>query len=187
MCVLIYTGGTTGRPKGVAHTHRVHVTMILTEMADWDWPRDMRFLALTPITHASGVMIMPVLLKSGTYAMTQGFTPEKFVHLVQAHRITATFLVPTMIYVLLDSPARQGADLSSLQLVIYGASPMSPARLIEGIKVFGPVFMQLYAQSRGAQHGDRAAPARARPRTSPRAPGLLRHALCRRAGAAARR
>jgi hypothetical protein len=38
-----------------------------------------RFLALTPITHASGAMIMPVLLKSGTYAMTQGFTPEKFV------------------------------------------------------------------------------------------------------------
>jgi fatty-acyl-CoA synthase len=147
VCVLVYTGGTTGRPKGVAHTHRVHVTMILTEMADWDWPRDLRFLALTPITHASGAMIMPVLLKSGTYVMTQGFTPEKFVHLVQTHRITATFLVPTMIYVLLDSPARQGADLSSLQLVIYGASPMSPARLIEGIKVFGSVFMQLYAQS----------------------------------------
>jgi fatty-acyl-CoA synthase len=52
-----------------------------------------------------------------------------------------------MIYVLLDSPARQGADLSSLQLIIYGASPMSPTRLIEGMQVFGPVFMQLYAQS----------------------------------------
>ena len=147
VCVLVYTGGTTGRPKGVAHTHRVHVTMILTEMADWDWPAEIRFLALTPITHASGAMIMPVLLKSGTYAMTQGFTPQKFVHLVETHRITATFLVPTMVYVLLDSPARQGADLSSLRLIIYGASPMSPARLTEGIATFGPVFMQLYAQS----------------------------------------
>ena len=147
VCVLIYTGGTTGRPKGVAHTHRVHVTMILTEMADWDWPSEIRFLALTPITHASGAMIMPVLLKSGTYAMTKGFTAEKFVHLVEEHRITATFLVPTMIYVLLDSPARQGADLSSLKLIIYRASPMSPARLTEGMREFGPVFMQLYAQS----------------------------------------
>ena len=147
VCVLIYTGGTTGQPKGVAHTHRVHVTMILTEMADWDWPAEIRFLALTPITHASGAMIMPVLLKSGTYAMTQGFTPQKFVHLVETHRITATFLVPTMVYVLLDSPARQGANLSSLKLIIYGASPMSPARLTEGINTFGPVFMQLYAQS----------------------------------------
>jgi fatty-acyl-CoA synthase len=116
-------------------------------MADWDWPREIRFLALTPITHASGAMIMPVLLKSGTYAMTPGFSAEKFVRLVQTHRITATFLVPTMVYVLLDSPARQGADLSSLQLIIYGASPMSPTRLIEGMQVFGPVFMQLYAQS----------------------------------------
>ena len=147
VCVLIYTGGTTGRPKGVAHSHRVHVTMIITEMADWDWPQEIRFLASTPITHASGVMIMPVLLKSGTFVMTQGFNAEKFVRLVGLHRITAAFLVPTMIYVLLDSPARQGADLSSLQLIIYGASPMSPARLIEGMTAFGPVFMQLYAQS----------------------------------------
>ena len=147
VCVLIYTGGTTGQPKGVAHTHRVHVTMILTEMADWDWPVEIRFLALTPITHASGAMIMPVLLKSGTYAMTQGFTADKFCHLVQQHRITATFLVPTMVYVLLDHPGRAAADLSSLQLIIYGASPMSPTRLTEGLRVFGPVFMQLYAQS----------------------------------------
>jgi fatty-acyl-CoA synthase len=147
ICVLIYTGGTTGKPKGVAHTHRVHVTMILAEMADWDWPAEIRFLALTPITHASGAMIMPVLLKSGTYAMTQGFSADKFCRLVQQHRITATFLVPTMVYVLLDHPGRAAADLSSLQLIIYGASPMSPTRLIEGLRVFGQVFMQLYAQS----------------------------------------
>ena len=147
VCVLIYTGGTTGQPKGVAHTHRVHMAMIMTEMADWDWPREIRFLALTPITHASGAMIMPVLLKSGTYAMTQGFSAEKFIRLVKTHRITATFLVPTMIYVLLDHPGRQRDDLDSLQLIIYGASPMSPTRLVEGMREFGPVFMQLYAQT----------------------------------------
>ena len=147
VCVLIYTGGTTGKPTGVAHTQRVHVTMILAEMAEWDWPAEIRFLALTPITHASGAMIMPVLLKGGTYTMTQGFSADKFCHLVQQHRITATFLVPTMVYVLLDHPGRAAADLSCLQLIIYGASPMSPTRLIEGLRVFGPVFMQLYAQS----------------------------------------
>jgi fatty-acyl-CoA synthase len=147
VCVLIYTGGTTGKPKGVVHTQRVHVTMVMAELAEWDWPREVRFLAMTPITHAAGAMIMAVLMRSGTFVMNKGFDPEKFFALVERHRITATFLVPTMIYVLLDHPGLRDADLSSLALVIYGAAPMSPARLAEGMKVFGPVFMQLYAQS----------------------------------------
>ncbi|HQP66170.1 MAG TPA: AMP-binding protein, partial [Quisquiliibacterium sp.] len=147
ICTLIYTGGTTGRPKGVIHTQRVHVTMVMAELAEWDWPADVRFLAMTPITHAAGVMIMPVLLRSGTYVMSKGFDADRFLDIVARHRITATFLVPTMIYVLLDHPSLAGADLSSLQLIIYGAAPMSPARLKEGMQAFGPVFMQIYAQS----------------------------------------
>lgn len=147
ICVLIYTGGTTGKPKGVIHTHRVQVSMVMTELAEWDWPREVRMLAMTPITHAAGAMILAVLLRSGTFVMSKGFEAQRFFDLVERHRITCTFLVPTMIYVLLDSPALAQADTRSLQLIIYGASPMSPSRLIEGMKVFGPVFMQLYAQS----------------------------------------
>ena len=147
LCTLIYTGGTTGKPKGVVHTQRVHVTMVMAELAEWDWPAEVRFLAMTPITHAAGAMIVAVMLRSGTFVMNKGFDAERFFELVKRHRITATFLVPTMIYVLLDHPGLRAADLSSLQLIIYGASPMSPARLVEGMKVFGPVFMQLYGQS----------------------------------------
>ncbi|MGW8269099.1 MAG: AMP-binding protein, partial [Burkholderiales bacterium] len=143
ICTLIYTGGTTGKPKGVIHSHRVQVTMVLTELADWDWPKDVRFLAMTPITHAAGAMIVAVMSRCGTYVMAKGFDAQRFFDLVERHRITATFLVPTMVYVLLDHPGVATADLSSLQLVIYGASPMSPARLIEAMKRFGPVFMQL--------------------------------------------
>ncbi|MFP5462622.1 MAG: AMP-binding protein [Gammaproteobacteria bacterium] len=147
LCTLIYTGGTTGKPKGVIHTQRVHVSMVMAELAEWDWPQEVRFLAMTPITHAAGAMIVAVMMRSGTFVMNKGFDAEKFFALVKKHRITATFLVPTMIYVLLDHPGLAGADLSSLQTIIYGASPMSPARLVEGMKVFGPVFMQLYGQS----------------------------------------
>ncbi|MFZ9538592.1 MAG: AMP-binding protein, partial [Burkholderiaceae bacterium] len=50
ICTLIYTGGTTGKPKGVIHTHRVQVTMVMSELCDWDWPEEVRFLAMTPIT-----------------------------------------------------------------------------------------------------------------------------------------
>lgn len=147
ICTLIYTGGTTGRPKGVVHSHRVQVTMVVTELADWDWPQEVRFLAMTPITHAAGAMIVAVMSRCGTFVMSQGFEPQRFFDLVERHRITTTFLVPTMVYVLLDHPGIATADLSSLALIIYGASPMSPARLVEAMKRFGPVFMQLYGQS----------------------------------------
>lgn len=147
ICVLVYTGGTTGKPKGVVHTHRTHVAMVQGELSDWDWPAETRFLASTPITHAAGSIILPVLLRSGTFVLTQGFEATKFMELTARHRITATFLVPTMLYMLLDHPGIDEADLSSLQMVVYGAAPMSPARLVEGIRRFGPVFMQLYGQS----------------------------------------
>jgi fatty-acyl-CoA synthase len=147
ICTLIYTGGTTGKPKGVVHSHRVQVTMVITELADWDWPQEVRFLAMTPITHAAGAMIVAVMSRCGTFVMSKGFEPQRFFDLVERHRITATFLVPTMVYVLLDHPGIAQADLSSLELIIYGASPMSPARLVEAMKRFGPVFMQLYGQS----------------------------------------
>ena len=146
-CVLVYTGGTTGKPKGVLHTHRVQVAMILMQMADFDWPQESRFLAMTPITHASGALMMPVLLRSGTVIMHPGFEVKHFCHLVQTHRVTCTFMVPTMIYVLLDSPVRETHDLSSLETIMYGAAPMSPARLTEGISELGNIFMQLYGQS----------------------------------------
>ena len=145
--VLVYTGGTTGVPKGVVHTHRVQVAMTLMQLADWDWPQDVRYLALTPITHAAGTFILPTLLRGGTVVLTHGFSADKFIDLVERHRITTTFLVPTMLYVLLDHPRLAGADLASLQMVAYGAAPMLPSRLIEGMRRLGPVFMQLYGQS----------------------------------------
>jgi len=56
---------------------------------------------------------------------------------VQDHRITATMLVPTMIYVLLDHPKFDQYDLSSLETIFYGASAISPTRLAEGIRRMG--------------------------------------------------
>ena len=146
-CALIYTGGTTGKPKGVLHTHRVMVAMVMMQMADFDWPAMPRFLAMTPITHAAGALIPPVLMRSGTVIMHPGFDVKTFCALVQRHQVKCTFMVPTMIYVLLDSPVRQDHDLSSLETLIYGAASITPARLKEGIAELGPIFMQLYGQS----------------------------------------
>ena len=144
---LVYTGGTTGRSKGVMHTHRSTVANILMCLAEWEWPKEVRLLVMTPLSHAAGALVVPVLVRGGAIYLQDGFEPEAMLRCVAENRITVTFLVPTMIYVLLDHPGLRDADVSSLELVIYGASPMSPTRLLEALDIFGPVFMQLYAQS----------------------------------------
>src|ERR1700760_2470953 len=144
---IIYTGGTTGRPKGVMHSHRTHVTMTTTEMSEWEWPAAPVFLATTPISHGAGGCLLPVLMLGGTVIMAHGFSPESFFETVRTHKVSATFLVPTMIYKLLDYAEAHDIRDSSLKLVIYGAAPMTPVRLREAIDRFGPVFLQLYGQS----------------------------------------
>ena len=145
--LIMYTGGTTGKPKGVVHTHRSLVMTFLVNMAEFEWPQEIRFLAVTPVSHAALGFIPPVLLRGGVFIMQPGFGPQSFLDAVAEHNITTTFLVPTMIYVLLDHGATASANLSSLETVIYGASPMSPARMLQALEVIGPVFMQLFGQT----------------------------------------
>ena len=66
---------------------------------------------------------------------------------IEERRITATMLVPSMIYALMDHPDSHTRDLSSLETVYYGASAMNPVRLAEAIRRFGPIFAQYYGQS----------------------------------------
>ena len=144
---ISYTGGTSGAPKGVVHTHRTRVTMTMTMLADWEWPAVPRLLVTTPISHASGAMIPPVLMRAGTVVLAEKFQPLAFCDLVARHRITSTFLVPTMIYKLLDLDRTQVAKLSSLEVVYYGAAAACPVRMGRARQRFGPIFMQMYGQT----------------------------------------
>ena len=92
-------------------------------------------------------MLLPTLMRGGTVHLVKGFDPETVLKTIARERINFTLLVPTMIYVLLDHPALDKTDLSSLELLLYGASAMSPSRLVEGIERIGPVFSQLYGQT----------------------------------------
>lgn len=144
---IVYTGGTTGRPKGVRQPYRSAAYMTMVQMAEWEWPKEMRFLIATPLSHAAAAFVVPTLQAGGALVALQGFTPDLFFDAIEKHRITATFLVPVMIYPLLDHPRAEAADLSSLETLFYGAAPMSPTRLQEAVKKWGPIFFQCFGQS----------------------------------------
>lgn len=144
---IAYSGGTTGKPKGIMSSYRGGVTMTMIQMAEWQWPEEVRFLICTPLSHAGAAFFTPTLLKGGSLTVLPGFDPELFMQTIETHRITATMLVPTMLYVLLDHPKFDQYDLSSLETIFYGASAISPTRLSEGIRRMGQIFFQFYGQA----------------------------------------
>ena len=147
VAVLNYTGGTTGKSKGALRRHRENAGFANAILADFEIPMDPRYLTVAPISHVAGTKVLPALMRGGTIHMLKGFDPEAVLQTIAREKINFTLFVPTMIYVLLDHPALAKTDLSSLDLVLYGASPMSPTRLVEGIERIGPVFSQLYGQT----------------------------------------
>jgi fatty-acyl-CoA synthase len=147
VAALLYTGGTTGKSKGALLRHRDLSYLATAILDDFEIPDNPRYLAIGPISHVTGSKVRPVLMKGGTVHMLKGFDPDVVFATIARERINFTLLVPTMIYLLLDHPGLAKADLSSLEYLLYGASPMSSSRLIEGIERIGPVFAQLYGQT----------------------------------------
>jgi fatty-acyl-CoA synthase len=147
LCWLLYTGGTTGVPKAAMLPERSIAQMVQSVSIGWDLPAERRYLACAPISHAAGMLLTPVLLSGGTVFLMKSFDAGTWLDQAAANRITLGLLVPTMIYAVLDHPELERTNLSALQTVMYGASPMSPTRLIEGIDRIGPVFSQLYGQT----------------------------------------
>jgi fatty-acyl-CoA synthase len=144
---VLYTGGTTGRSKGVSLTSAQMVMNVLLTLSGWEWPHEIRFLCSTPITHATGCMLVPILDRGGSIFLEPSFDAVRFLDVVAQERITASFLVPTMIYKLTDTQRTQPRDVSSIECIIYGAAPTTVARLKEALDTFGPVFTQIYSQS----------------------------------------
>ncbi len=144
---ITYTGGTTGRPKGVIGTAQAFATMTQIQLSEWEWPESPRFLMCTPLSHAGAAFFVPVVIKGGTLFVLAKFDPAEVLRTIEEQRITATMLVPSMLYALMDHPDSRTRDLSSLETVYYGASAINPVRLKEAVERFGPIFAQYYGQS----------------------------------------
>ncbi|MFC9501526.1 AMP-binding protein, partial [Streptomyces sp. NPDC056982] len=151
LCLIMYTSGTTGRPKGVMLTHANLVWKAFNVLVDHDLTADERALVTAPLFHtaALNMLTLPVLLKGGTCVLVDSFDPAATLELIDEHRITFMFGVPTMYDLIARQPGWDGADLSSLRLLTCGGAPV-PTPLIRTYQSRGLTFLQGYGMTEAA-------------------------------------
>jgi long-chain acyl-CoA synthetase len=163
VAVMLYSSGTTGRPKGVLLTHgnllaSAAAVADAAELDKWEVPRIT--LSAMPIAHIFGVAIMNDLLMTPNHladrtrlVQLRWFDPERFMALVQEHRCTATAAVPTILAVLLHHPRASQYDLSSLVEIICGGAPL-PVELAQAFMRRHPArIREVYGLTEGAGMG----------------------------------
>ena len=148
-CLLLrFTSGTTGAAKAVMYNiDNLMASKEQLSMADPIPERSARMLHFGMVSHASGVLFFPVMFKGGCTITMNDRSMLTWCRAVERERVTATLMVPSMLYRLLETPETRDSDLSSLQTMYYGTSPISPVRLKELRARFGDIFVQVYGSS----------------------------------------
>jgi acyl-CoA synthetase (AMP-forming)/AMP-acid ligase II len=146
---VFYTGGTTGRSKGVMLSHDNLLTSSMGALATDHFPPGPVQLNVAPMFHLAAFSSwVGVGVVGGTQVMIPVFDPVAVLTTVQEHGITDVLLVPTMIQLVVDSPRVDEFDLASLRRVMYGASPMTDALLGRAVKALPNArFMQAYGMT----------------------------------------
>lgn len=145
VAVLHYTSGSSGVLKAAMQTFGNRLAQLRKFLIRSDGQQAGHILGLVgPITHASGMQIVPALCQGVTIRLFNGFEPARFIADMRTDRVTHTFMVPTMINMLLTELEGQYRPLPDLLRLGYGAAPMAPARILKAMDVFGPILQQGY-------------------------------------------
>lgn len=123
---VFYTGGTTGKPKGVMHSARSLWSTAITLYSDMGVPDCVRYLHCAPMFHLGGLTpAFATTILAGTQVFIPMFRPEFVAEAVRAHRVQFTAVVPTMLGMLVDDPAFRADDYRSLEVVQYGGGAIT--------------------------------------------------------------
>lgn len=143
--IILYTSGTTGRPKGAILTHGSITANSLNTTIACDLRADDSTATYTPLFHTGGVNVlsMPLFHRGGKVVLFEGFEPEKILRVVGEEEVSILFGVPTIFEMLRDSPSFASADLSSVRFLLCGGAPC-PLGLIDDYARRGLVFRQGY-------------------------------------------
>jgi acyl-CoA synthetase (AMP-forming)/AMP-acid ligase II len=149
LAVLSYSSGTTGKLKAVMQSFGNRMAMIRKALMIPDIkiePGDM-FAHVGPITHASGMLLMPVMSSGGCNLILDRFDVDVLLETIQREKVNYMLLVPAMINMILSHPKARDYDLSSLKGIFYGAAPMAKNAIKNAIGLFGPILIQGYGMT----------------------------------------
>lgn len=145
VAVLHYTSGSSGVLKAAMQTFGNRLAQLRKFLMRGESMQGGHILGLVgPVTHASGMQIVPALCSGAAIHLFSGFEPGAFIEEMKSRRISHTFMVPTMINMLLAELQGRYRPLPDLQRLGYGAAPMAPTRILQAMDVFGPVLTQGY-------------------------------------------
>jgi fatty-acyl-CoA synthase len=148
---ILYTSGTTGRPKGAILTHGNLTWNAINAIVDYDVTSHDVALMVSPLFHVAslGMGALPTLLKGGALVLQAKFDPAAVLTAIEEHRVTALSGVPTTFQMLAEHPAWASTDLSSLTKLTCGGSAV-PARIAEAYEQRGLAFSSGYGMTETA-------------------------------------
>jgi 2-furoate---CoA ligase len=149
VCLMLYTSGTTGRPKGVPRSHRAELAAGVSQIAHHRYRPGESTLGVMPMFHTMGVRSMLAsALVNGKLVCMSDYAPAEVLRMVEAERLSSLFLVPTMFHDILREPKFESADLRSLSRVSYAGMTMAPALVEKCLALLGPeIFINHYGSS----------------------------------------
>lgn len=142
-----FTGGTTGRPKGVIFTQQARLMNLYAHIAEFGINESDKILLTTPLAHSARLFLKAGLLVGATIHISESFDADLWMEQIESKNITLAFMVPTMIYRILDTNKLKSVKTNSLRTLVYGTAPMSVSRIKEAYEAFGPVLKQMYGQT----------------------------------------
>jgi len=147
--LMLYTSGTTGRPKGVPRSHRADRAAGLSQVVHHGLELGDRTLGVMPLYHTMGMhSLIAMSLIGGCFVALPDWRPATALRLIEQERLTSLYLAPTLYHDLLDDGACAAGDLSGVRSVGYAGSPMSPALVARCADVFSPrVFFNHYGST----------------------------------------
>jgi acyl-CoA synthetase (AMP-forming)/AMP-acid ligase II len=150
--ILMYTAGTTGRPKAVPLTHSGFISYVLENVAPADPEIEEKNLLTVPLYHVAGIQAMLAAVYGGrSLVMMKQFEVKEWLETVEREKATRAMLVPTMLKMIIDDPEFNRYNLESLKIITYGAAPMPFEVIKKAIaKLPGVNFINAYGQTETA-------------------------------------